>query len=263
MAMSLKPATIFVGCHPTMNRMFSRATPLTSTGVIQPISQLRAPARLILLVLALTIAPAWAQETPDMRPTWFIFLETGKPTPNDKEAVSKMQVGHIQNFKRLFGEKKLFAAGPLSDPSRKKRGIVVVKAGSEAELRTYFQPDDYVREGYMTLNARRSVVHKPLNTEGIDPNGVQEERIVQITRPAKKLTGKQQRANAAFFQGLVDKGTVGAWYTLESGPVAEVLFCRSTDTPALEAVFAEAPSVRAAQASALIWPQWLSKGVVK
>ena len=57
--------------------------------------------------------------------------------------------------------------------------------------------------------------------------------------------------------------TEGAWYTLESGNVAEVLFCRTTDTKALESTFAEAPAVKAAQASVLIWPQWLSKGVVK
>jgi uncharacterized protein YciI len=218
---------------------------------------------LSIFALTLTTAAALAGEAPDKRPTWFIFLETGKPTPDDKEAVQKMQSGHIENFKRLFGEKKLFAAGPLSDPSRKQRGIVVVKAKSKAELLTYFQPDDYVREGYLIANAVRSVVHKPLNTEGIDPNGIQEERIVQITRPAKKLSRKQQRANAAFLQALVDKGTVGAWYTLEDGNVVEVLFCRTTDTKALEDIFAQTPAVKTSQASALVWPQWLSKGVVK
>lgn len=221
--------------------------------------------RLALSILSLTLiaVSSFAQETTDKRPTWFIFLETGKPTPEDKEAVQKMQTGHIQNFKRLFGEKKLVAAGPLRDPARTKRGIVVVKAESRAELLTYFQPDDYVREGYMTVNAVGCVAHKPLNTEGIDPEGVEEERIVQITRPAKKPTRQQQRANDAFLQALVDKGTVGAWYTLEDGNVAEILFCRTTDTKALEDIFAQAPTVKAAQASALVWPQWLSKGVVK
>ena len=124
--------------------------------------------RLVLLFTALTLTAALslAQETADKRPTWFIFLETGKQTPDDKEAVQKMQAGHIQNFKRLFGEKKLFAAGPLRDYSRTKRGIVVVKAESKAELLTYFQPDEYVREGYMTVNAVRSVAHKPLQHGG-------------------------------------------------------------------------------------------------
>jgi uncharacterized protein YciI len=216
-----------------------------------------------ILALALTTVLSLAQEKADKRPTWFIFLETGKPTPEDKDAVAKMQAGHIQNFKRLFGEKKLFAAGPLSDPARKKRGIVVVKAESKAELLAYFQPDEYVREGYLIANAARSVVHKPLNTEGIDPDGIEEERIVLITRPPKPPTRKEKRETVAFLQALVDQGTVGAWYTLESGDVAEVLFCRSTDTKALEDTFARYPAVKGSNASALIWPQWLSKGVVK
>ena len=216
-----------------------------------------------ILALTLTAALSLAQEAADKRPSWFIFLETGKQTPDDKEAVQKMQAGHIQNFKRLFGEKKLFAAGPLADPARKKRGIVVVKAESKAELLTYFQPDAYVREGYLVANAVRSEVHKPLNTEGIDPDGIEEERIVQITRPTEKPTRKEKRENDAFIQALVDKGTVGAWYTLEDGNVAEVLFCRTTDTKDLETILAQTPTVKAAKASALIWPQWLSKGVVK
>ena len=216
-----------------------------------------------IIALALATAQSRAQEPVDKRPTWFIFLETGKQAPADKEAVAKMQAGHIQNFKRLFGEKKLFAAGPLRDPSGKKRGIVVVKAESKAELLTYFQPDDYVREGYMIANAVPSVVHKPLNTEGIDPNGIQEERIVQVSRPTKKPTREENQANDAFIQALVDKGTVGAWYTLESGDVAEILFCRTTDTKALEDIFAQTPSVKASEAKALVWPQWLGKGVLK
>ena len=213
--------------------------------------------------LMLTAASCFAGETTDNRPTWFIFLETGKKTPDDKEAVQKMQMGHIQNFKRLFGEKKLFAAGPLNDPSKKKRGIVVVKASTQKELLTYFQPDDYVREGYMTVNAERAVVHRPLNSEGIDPEGIEEVRIVQISRPPKKPTRKQKRENDAFLQALVDKGTVGAWYTLKSGAVAEVLFCHTTDTKALEDTFAESPMVKGALANALIWRQWIGKGVVK
>ena len=117
-------------------------------------------AALPIIALTLTAALSLAQEAADKRPSWFIFLETGKQTPDDKEAVQKMQAGHIQNFKRLFGEQKLFAAGPLRDPARKKRGIAVVKAESKAELMTYFQPDEYVREGYLLVNAVRSVAKR-------------------------------------------------------------------------------------------------------
>ena len=56
---------------------------------------------------------------------------------------------------------------------------------------------------------------------------------------------------------MVDAGKVGAWYTLNDGPLAEVLLARGTDTAALEATLAPcngpAPQV---------WRQWISPGVV-
>ena len=191
---------------------------------------------------------------------WFIFLETGKKTPNDKEMVTNMQRGHIKNFERLFGEKKLFAAGPLQDPTGLKRGIVIIKAPSRDELASYFQPDEYVRDGYMTLNATPCVVHKGLATEGIDTTGIEEVRIVQLMRPA---SAGDARANHAFLQSLLDRGTVSAWYTIESGPVAEILFAKTTDTKMLRETFAQYPAAQTDGGGVEIWGQWLSKGVVR
>lgn len=182
---------------------------------------------------------------------WFVFLETGRPTPDDRDAVARMQRGHIENFKRLFGEGKLQAAGPLRDPARVKRGIVLVRAASIDELRGYFDPDDYVRLGHMTLNAVPATVRKPLHTEGIDPSGVEEVRIVQIAR------GHATERQRALLREQVEGGTFGAWYTLQQGPVAEVLFARTTDDAALAAVLAPWG------ADAVVWSQWLGKGVLR
>ncbi len=192
---------------------------------------------------------------------WFIFLETGRQTPDDRAAVAAMQRGHIDNFKRLFAEGKLFAAGPMRDPARLKRGMVTVRAASLAELRGYFQPDDYVREGYMTLNAVPATAHKALNTEGIDASRVEEVRIVLIGRTPADAT--LAAARQAHLRGLVDRGVAGAWYTLHEGPLAEVLFARSTDTAALQAAFAGYPGLGADGAALSVWAQWLSPGVVR
>ncbi len=194
---------------------------------------------------------------------WFIFLETGKKAPDDKTLIGKMQLGHIENFKRLFGEKILFAAGPMQDPSKIKRGIVIVRAPSKEVLVDYFQPDDYVREGYMLLNARRTVVHNELATEGIDPDGVEEVRIIQIMRGAAPATDGELKANHAFLQSLIDKGTIGAWYSLDSGPVTEIIFSRITDSKVLEDVFADYPGTKSSAVSIAVWRQWLGKGVLK
>lgn len=200
---------------------------------------------------------------PESEKFWFIFLETGKKTPDDKALVAQMQRGHIENFKRLFDAQKLFAAGPLRDPSGHKRGIAVVKAPSIEALGTYFEPDVYVRDGYMTLNAVPCVVQKGLATEGIDPNGIEEVRIIQILRRNGAAARQENDTDRAWLQALVEKGTVGAWYTMDRGRVSDILFSRTTDTNALDELFAQHPAAKSGDATVVVWGQWLSKGVLK
>ncbi len=212
-----------------------------------------------LALLGACAAPA----PPEASTLWFVFLETGRPTPPDKEAVATMQRGHIENFKRLFALGQLLSAGPLADPSQRKRGIVVVRAASLAELTGYFQPDAYVRDGYMQLNAQRALAQRPLHTEGIDASRIEEVRIVLIGRPDGRPAGPDPAAASrqALLRRLVDAGTVGAWYTLADGPVAEVLLARGTDTAALQAALA--PYAAAGPPVAVdVWRQWISPGVV-
>jgi len=201
--------------------------------------------------------------TPAPRPAdlWFIFLESGRKTPDDRAAVAAMQRGHIDNFKRLFAAGQLFAAGPLRDPGWLKRGIVTMRASSADELWGLFEPDEYVREGYMTLNAVPAQAHKALNTEGIDATRVEEVRIVLINRVAAVSDSATAAAQRAWLRALLDRGTVGAWYTLRGGPVAEVLFARTTDSAALQAAFSGYPGPGADGVA--VWGQWLSPGVVR
>jgi len=211
----------------------------------------------------LASAGSRAETDPDRLPSWFIFLETGRKTPDDAAAVQAMQRGHIDNFKRLFALRRLQAAGPLADPARLKRGIVVVRAGSRDELTGYFQPDDYVREGYMTLNAVPATAELPLQTEGIDASGVVQGRIVLIGRPVAAADAASARDRRALLQTLVDQGLFGGWYTLESGPIAEVLFATGTDSAALQSALAPYPGLGSPGLDLSVWPQWLSKGVVR
>lgn len=202
-----------------------------------------------------------AAPAPDGPGLWFIFLETGRPTPDDREAVMAMQRGHIDNFKRLFAEGKLLAAGPMADPARSKRGLVVVRASTHAELMGYFQPDAYVREGYMQVKAVPALARRAVYTEGIDATRVEEIRIVLIGRPTAAPDAATAQARRALLQGLVERGAVGAWYTLQAGPVAEVLLARSTDTAMLEAALV--PYAAPADGIAVqVWRQWISPGVV-
>lgn len=193
---------------------------------------------------------------------WFVFLESGKTGFSERTALEAMQRGHIANFQRLFGEKKLMAAGPVKDPTEFKRGIVIVKAASQQTLAEYFQPDQYVREGYLKLNAAPALVNKALSTEGVDSSGIEEVRIVQVMRGDKVLSPGEAAAQRAMLQRLVDQGPFGAWYTLEAGPVAEVLFSRNKDDKALQTALAALPAAKGG-APVTVWAQWFAKGVLK
>lgn len=219
--------------------------------------------QLLSVLSAVLLAGPLSAAAPSTAPDWFVFLETGRPTPPDRAAVTAMQRGHIENFKRLFAEGKLFAAGPMRDPGAVKRGFVAVRAHSLEELRAYFQPDDYVREGYMTLNAVPATAHKALNTEGIDASRIEEVRILHISRGDASEDAATTAARHARLQALLARGVVGAWYTLAHGPVAEVMFARSTDTAALEAAFAGCPGLGRGGVALSVWGQWLSPGVVR
>jgi len=75
--------------------------------------------------------------------------------------------------------------------------------------------------------------------------------------PAAEIIAKQ----GAFLQALLDGGTLGAWYTLESGPVAEV--ARTSDTTMLETTLSGYPQADPGTANFSIWNQWLGKGVLR
>jgi hypothetical protein len=151
----------------------------------------------------------------------------------------------------------------MRDPAGLKRGIVVVKAASMDELLGYFQPDEYVREGYMSVNAQPVTINRALHHEGIDPNGIEEVRIALLGRSAPAGDAAVQAARRAHLQGLLDAGRIGAWYSPQQGPVGEILFARSTDSAALEAALAGYPGVADQSVSLAVWGQWLGKGVLR
>ncbi len=223
--------------------------------------------RTVLLSAALAaLPPARADEAPAPTPVagrdWFVFLERGAPTPPDKERVMAMQKGHIANFGRLFAAGKLFAAGPMRDPSQLKRGIVVVRAPDAEALRRYFDEDEYVALGHMTLNAQPCVVKKALHTTGLNLKKIVENRIVLLSGAAALRPEERQQLEAAL-QAMVDEGQLGAWYAMQAGPIDHVLFRAGNDEAALQAALARLPGRADERLQAAVWGQWFAEGVVR
>jgi uncharacterized protein YciI len=85
---------------------------------------------------------------------FWIFLVTGKSTAGvAKEEIAAKQKAHIDNFKRQAEAKSLFLAGPMADPAKVKRGIVLVAVEDEKQIPDLFNLDPYVKEEFMKLDA--------------------------------------------------------------------------------------------------------------
>ena len=217
----------------------------------------------LLLALALFGAPR-AEGTK----LWWIFLETGKPTPPDKEAVQKMQLAHLANFQRLHGEGVLLSAGPIADPSGKKRGIVLLTAPSHDAMAKLFAPDPYVSNGHMRANAVPCVARIPLESRAVEPDSIEEVRIVLVhqTDAFRKLPAERRDATAAGFEREVHafarEAEIGSWYLLEAGDIWQVLHSRSLDSDSLTARFLSTTAGREGLIAIDVWPQWIAKGAV-
>jgi len=90
---------------------------------------------------------------PDAAEYW-VFLTTGEPPAGvEPSEIARMQAAHLDNFKRLHGEDKLAAAGPLGDPQRRLRGIVFARADDLDSLNEYFLPDPFIQHQFLKVEA--------------------------------------------------------------------------------------------------------------
>ncbi|HEX2787636.1 MAG TPA: YciI family protein [Ignavibacteria bacterium] len=89
-----------------------------------------------------------------MRTYYMVFL---KSNPNhgitDKEKLTEIQKGHLDNIGRLFEEGKLVLAGPFLD-KQDVRGIFILKVDSEEEAKALVDTDPAVIAGTLTMEIR-------------------------------------------------------------------------------------------------------------
>lgn len=222
------------------------------------------------MLLTALLAATTLGSLDEMKPSYFVFLVTGKNPPKaSQEEIQKYQMAHIDNFKRLFGEKKLMTAGPCADPNKTKRGIVVLAVKSEKEIAECFKPDPYVSMGFMEVQAMKlGVEFGKINTSDIDPSGIEENRIVVFTagygpKDLKSIQSERLRhpnhikvngpkAGLAFYASLSDSPDLRA-----------IALFKGKDDQAIDEWIASDPLVKNKVLIATKFPQWLGKGVLK
>lgn len=85
-----------------------------------------------------------------MKSYWLVILKTGTVTISNKDSVSRIFKGHLENIGRLAEERKIIVAGPLGKNDRQYRGIFILDQVKTAEeAKALLQTDPAVRSGLL------------------------------------------------------------------------------------------------------------------
>ena len=150
--------------------------------------------------VSLSLPAAGADEANQGKLFW-IFLTTGKSTEGvARDDVMAMQQAHLANFGKLAGEGKLLGAGPMQDPDRVLRGIVLMKATDTEKLAAMFEADPYVQKGFLKVEPHEVKITHGGFANKITPTEMAEYRIVvfehESTSQANAVISERQGEHA-------------------------------------------------------------------
>jgi uncharacterized protein YciI len=217
---------------------------------------------LLLAALLSTVASPAQMALDTSTPLWFVFLTTGSgPRPDNQEELLKMQEAHIANFKRRFDEGKLLAAGPLNDPNRFLRGIVILRVPDKPAVLACFEGDPYVENKIMEVDAFRWDADPELiNLDLPDPNVIEENRLLLIRQVGPLRAEPQRFAAHRAFAAAAYPSTVSG--VSRDGTFREIFLFAGTDESGIRASMARDPLAGVEGLQFDLMPLWLAKDVL-
>ncbi len=205
---------------------------------------------------------------PDATIYW-IFLTTGKSIQGtDQAEIAKMQAAHLANFARLHKEGRLFTAGPMADPEKKMRGIVVVTAPDLTSLRALFEPDPFVEQGYLTIDAIEMQIAVGSFQGTVDPAKLAEYRLVVLEKSApdgQEADAEVQSKNLEYCRSIHDTERLcfAAWLTENKQARRAILIFRTLADAQLTSLVDQLPAVKSHTWKPTVYPLYMSEGIVK
>jgi uncharacterized protein YciI len=236
---------------------------------------MKTPIRLVLLSVLFvscfntSIGNLRAQSSEKSSTEYFVFLTSGKSAkdvPADK--LQTKQQAHVGNFGTLAKENKLTLAGPMGDPKKFLRGVIMVNAPDVSTMEKYFDADPYVKEGFMKLevNAIRKRIGDP--SVLIKPEGLEELRIVvwdyaEADKQNRKIADDVLAEHEKHWQELQATGRVGLICRFEKdAPRFGIAILDSIPDTQIEEWLNTDPLVAQKLITFQLMPQYLSKGAL-
>jgi uncharacterized protein YciI len=197
---------------------------------------------------------------------WLMYFMKGsvKSSSDPAEGQKAMQ-GHLGNMKKQATLGRLFAAGPLQDPTEQRRGITVVTAHDRKEIDTFFKADPFVKAGIMTVDAAEWKVNTARFNPKVDETGISEYRLVLIGRgKGMSPETKAMRQEHEKLMRSIEKEMNAIWGAVDGLQGAqEAMIVEGKDDAAIKAKLALDPLLKKSILEAEIVPLWMSKGILK
>ena len=209
----------------------------------------------LLLAAASMTAPAAASDL------WWVFLTKGPHRVEiDPELLKQQQAEHVGNLGRLWHAGVAHLAGPLGDDGF-LRGIVVMTAASRDELMGHFEPDPFVRNGRLAVEAMRWSGSLERLGKPSEPRGMQQATLVIVRNGPSWATGS--RLDPALLGRLAESGGLVLWGDLEDGGDKQaVLLFRQDDATAVAAALTADPAVADGRLVLATHPQYVGSGML-
>ncbi len=199
--------------------------------------------------------------SPVPQQVWWVFLVQGPKRDQSREWLEEGQKKHLANLGRLYELGLSPLAGPLGDDGR-IRGIVLVHAASREELLRDFEPDPFVKEGRLAVEASPWTGSVASLRKAPEPYSMTAATVVRVLK-TPKFSRDALPAHRQFMDGLVREGDpVLHGATPEGGDVLAVLLFREGDTAAVQRRLDADPAVKAGAITYEVHPQLLASGVL-
>lgn len=86
-----------------------------------------------------------------MKMYFLVILKTGSIPVTDKERLTELFKGHMNNINKLVKDGKMVVAGPLGENDKQYRGIFILNAKSKEEVDLLLQDDPTIKQKLMDV----------------------------------------------------------------------------------------------------------------
>lgn len=194
----------------------------------------------------------------------FMFFTTGKSTADvPHEELTALQKRHIENLQRLYYAKLSPLAGPLADPDKKRRGIVLLNLKKIEAVSEHFQPDPYVTQGFMQIEAHK--VRVPIQDLGKPSETEIAEHRIALLEPSSPLNQRVVQDIASRLAQLPweERPRLLAVREKEDDGLAIVALFLASEDESVQRTLKSVSLNAVHETDWKVWRQWCSKGVLK